>query len=504
MRHKKSIFPVFFLLLHLGLCRSAYSEDFYSFGVHLGEESNHDKLCVQNICAENIHGHVWWAKFEPSDDEYDFDYYEEEIERFYNSGITINYVFKTGQFWATGDPDTIPYYQQRPSHVPVDLSATWDPVYGYSESYYDFIHSFVTFSNTPVKRVKFLIIEDEPETEYWFAGTARQYTGLLKTAYKAAKDADPDILVLNGGPSSMSMGIILPREMIELNEKYNLYTEDYILKTTNRYWRRYRFSPSFSSYEQLEQYVTNDAKWRSYTFVTTLLDNLVIDELPDKPLTVDAVNFHFTEDYIFIDSIVDFFQYHMYIRNDYPEIPLCSDHLGIRIPRIEGDIMDPTYERSILCAYDQFKYMIDARYRRLILIAHYRMLRGQKYFWDKCALGHVDEEGDERPYHSAGAFKTVASILTDMYEPSWDEPRKMNNVKFYRFSRKKNPATAPVLAAWTDAEDPVTITVKIPGSFDTIRRMDYRGQTIDIDIPPDRHIEHTFTEEPFFYFLLDG
>jgi hypothetical protein len=497
---------IVFLLINapVAFSSSFSAENSSPFGIWLGEESENEIDYVQELHCSMIHGHVWWSKFEPFDDEYNFDYYGNEIERWKNAGISITYVIKTGQFWATGDPESLPFSEQRPSHVPLDLSKEWDPEYAYSETYYDFIHTFITSCNVPEKRVPVIIIENEPETPYWFSGNEVEYLGLLKTAYKAAKDADPEIKVLNGGPASMGMGFIILREMVELHEQFGMFSEEEILETGNGYYRRFKFEPPWKTYERLYNYVTDPEK-RSYRFVTNVLNNLIIDELPGDPCTVDAVNFHFVEDYQYLDHIVKFFNYRLYTVNNYSPIPLCSDHLGQRIPKIQGprggEVLDSQYQGSIICAYDHFKYLVAALYHRFPLIEHYQMLAGETFFGDKASLGSC--KGESEVWHrSAGAYRTVAGLIGGKYVPSRAEPLVRQSVKIYQFSRRDNPEEEPIIAAWTDIDPPVTLTLKIPGHYSRIRRVNYLEETDYIEVPPDRLVTHTFNRIPFFYVLL--
>ena len=469
------------------------------FGIWVGEPSNNMIESVKGLNSSMIHGHLHWVEFEPSDDDFHFDKFEDDLNMWNSEGIHMTYVIKIGRNWATGDSPS----QQRPSHVPLDLNEVWDPDYGYSETYYDFIYNFITYCNVPVKRVKCIIIENEPDSPYWFDGTCAEFVGIIKTAYKAAKDADPDILVTCGGSASMSFGLFLPRQMIELHNSEGLFTEDQILDFANDYWRRYRYNPCFDSYEEIEAWAM-DPERRNWTFFTNFIDNLVIDELPGDPLTIDAFNFHYTEDYRHIQHIVKFLEYRLYSLNDYPTIPLCSDHMGFRIPKGSDGKIDFGYLRSFDHVNDVFKYLVICLYNNFPMIQHYQMLAPQSpWVGDKASLGVVDGGGNEIWHPSAGAFKTVAGLISDKYLPLRDEPKVVADVSFYPFYYVENEEYEPVTAVWTESASPVTLKVPIPGAYSTIRRIDYMGETRDRVVPHDRIVEHTFTGTPYFYQLLD-
>jgi hypothetical protein len=477
------------------------------FGIWLGAPRDNLENDVCSFNVNMIHGHVYWSKFEPSDDDYRFDYYDGELSRWEDEGIVVSWVMKIGRLWATGDPDTLNFGDQKPSHVPVDLFDEWNSTYGYCPSYYDYIHRFVLFCNTPIRRINHIIICAEPESPSWFTGSASEYTRLLKTAYKAAKDADPDIHVVLGGTSSSGMGMVLIREMLERHSEEGAFTEDEILRFANGYHNRKSYGNFWNSYDRMVEEITDpDSFGRPYDFLTHVIDNLRIDELPGEPLAIDIVNFHFYEEYTYLKPIIDWFNYRLCTVNDYHPLPVGSAQSGVRVPKVwiegEGPVMDPEYEKSPECARDHVKYLIEALYRRMIKVIHFQMHKSETYLMDKASL--CGFYGDEKSWNpSAQGVRTVTILIGEEYIPSQGVPLRENGVRIYPFVSRSNPGREPLFVGWSESESPVNICIDIPERYRRIRKLDFRGESEDIPLQGDGIFEEEFTAEPFFYLLLD-
>jgi hypothetical protein len=116
-----------------------------------------------------------WKDVEPSDDNFVFTKYDAIINKLKAKGIKALGILDYGNTWS-------------------------DPTTGNTEE----INRFADFTYNTVKHfkddVKFWQIWNEPNNEvYWPAPSAANYTKLMKAAYGAAKQADPEAVVVQGG-----------------------------------------------------------------------------------------------------------------------------------------------------------------------------------------------------------------------------------------------------------------------------------------------------------------
>jgi len=220
-----------------------------------------------------------WRHIEPEDGAFNW-----------NSGFTIwldsadaadqnvSAVVKIGQMWASGFEEPGDY---APSYPPVDLQTEFDPVYGHSRSYYDFIFNFVEHYRDRIDRIT---IENEANTLVFWAGTMDDYRRVLATAAKAVEDVAPEILVFDSGLGSGSWGVAIAQWMIESGD----YTPEEVLEFANAYYEFNVYAPfEWDSYQDLvywlyQPYVQENTKRVVYNVA-------MIGEY------VDGMNLQFTE-----------------------------------------------------------------------------------------------------------------------------------------------------------------------------------------------------------------
>ncbi|MBI3226425.1 MAG: tandem-95 repeat protein [Mycolicibacterium cosmeticum] len=119
-----------------------------------------------------------WAGIEPDDDSYDWDAVDRVVDSAQLKGITVLGVLGTTPDWAAV-PGQV-QYQGRPA----DLNA-----------FDDFVTEVATHFQG---RVSDYEVWNEPNANFFWAPVpdAAQYTALLKVAYAAIKEADPDAVVI--------------------------------------------------------------------------------------------------------------------------------------------------------------------------------------------------------------------------------------------------------------------------------------------------------------------
>ncbi len=254
---------------------------------------------------------VEWRFFEPEDDDFNFNAGQEAwLQAMEARGINMTPVIRIGQdtdlvdFWATG------HYPQRPdaSVPPLDLLDTFDPTYGYSESYYDYIYTFVDHYSGRIDRIT---IENEINTdEFWYTGdsptnTALKYIRILTTARMASNDADPDILVLDSGMGSGSWGAPIAKDRYDAGDWTWQEARDFLQAYYDRDAFVRRDLPqiwSISSVGQLQSFFNEVEVQFNYDRVVTVLQNLYSADL--GMLLVDELNFKYTGDPWLLNEIV--------------------------------------------------------------------------------------------------------------------------------------------------------------------------------------------------------
>lgn len=194
-------------------------------------------------------------------------------------GIRTSAVVTTGQCWATGFPGG--GSSDFPSHPPTDLTIDEDPTFAYSETYYDFVYTFVDHWKDHLDRIT---VENEVNTQVFWAGTMDEYRRVLATAEKAAHDAAPGLLVFDSGLGSGSWGAACAQWMLESGQ----YTDDEVLTFANDYYDYDVYAPfSWST-------ITAFRYWLYQPFVQE--NNKRVDYvLAVAPEHADGLNFKFTQ-----------------------------------------------------------------------------------------------------------------------------------------------------------------------------------------------------------------
>ncbi len=146
-----------------------------------------------------------WIELEPEQDEFTFNL----IDTFYDDILRENdlyvvIILRTGQCWATDnqyDPGLGSPLDERASTPPLDY-----------DDYYDFVYSVVEHFRGRINR---FIIENDPLTKFSWYGTPQEYNFLVRTAYQAAKAANPDCVIIANKFPAMSFSHLIARDLVE-------------------------------------------------------------------------------------------------------------------------------------------------------------------------------------------------------------------------------------------------------------------------------------------------
>lgn len=145
---------------------------------------------------------VCWGRIEPTPPQdgkhfYRWKHLDGLIKEYQNAGFHIQIVIKSACPWGTKEFASPPESWRR-SYPP--KKEHWD-------DYYQFVYNLVErydgdgYRDMPGLRypIRYYEIESEAQHHIFWAGTVGEYCQLLKTAYKAAKNAHPEIKIILAG-----------------------------------------------------------------------------------------------------------------------------------------------------------------------------------------------------------------------------------------------------------------------------------------------------------------
>jgi len=428
---------------------------------------------VSNLNAKWQRGSIIWKCIEPIQDKFNWESSTNlRIMMAANLGLTYMPVFRMNKCWANGFPDNPP---GDTSYPPLDLQNIWDTSYGYSQDYYDFIYQTVSHYKD---YLKYIVIENEANSPRFWKGTKEDYIKLLKTAYKAAHDAKPDIKVANSGTASGAWGMIITRDKLESGK----FTQDEALEFANSYYRKYTdgTGPMFNNFAELKAYL--------YSGTADTIFERVLYYLENYKGCIDVFNFHFYEDYWHLDDVIKWI--HDKMREFGYSIPIfITNEYGIRN-------RDPDYNvRGKDQAVEVFKKLIVGLSNNLEIMSWFSP---KEEGTDKIALIGEDSIWREAAY----TYQLVAGKISDKYKFDHllldDYP-----IQRYIFENQLTKEF-DLEAGWCDSI-PKKLTIAVPEACTSVVVVDYLGNESYPNIVNDS-ITIEFSESPIFieYLMQTG
>jgi len=203
-----------------------------------------------------------------------------------NAGLRLFPVLSVGQGWMNdnraGDNSR--------SYPPDDLSTVWSDQFGYSPSYYNFVFQFFSHYRG---HFDYVVIENEANSAIFWGGTADEYVRLIKTAYKAIKSADPDVTVADSGFVSTVWGLCIAEDYL----RTGLLPRDQVVEMMIAYYSAETSNLRIQSAADLDRTLEDARIQEQCRRVNVMLGNM--------GGSVDAINFHFYEDYRVMRYVVD-------------------------------------------------------------------------------------------------------------------------------------------------------------------------------------------------------
>ncbi len=245
---------------------------------------------------------VSWTRCPKKDGKYEWDPFITKIpEKLRDKPLPLFVLIKCGKHGHASEP-------------PEDLKDKWDSKHGHSESYYDWVYNLVKEFGP---RIYMLAIENEVNVRQFWTGTIEQYLKLLKTAYKAAHDARPDIIVTDSGFPSSCWHVGIAKDRLKAGKKpEEVY--DFIKKYLERREEGHNRGIIPKDVKDMQQKIPNsktDASIRTF--------------FSKAKGMVDCISFHYYEPHEFFDDVVEWIRDQMKA-NGMEKLPIICSELGIR------------------------------------------------------------------------------------------------------------------------------------------------------------------------------
>lgn len=200
------------------------------------------------------------------------------------------------------------------SGVPIDLTTTWDPAFGYSKTIYEYYQALLKkFPNT----FPYIGIGNEPNAESYWAGTYEEYIRVLQTAAKAIHETDPTVKVIDGGIASESWGCIAYDYWDQ-----GTWTEQQAVAFVKGYYQTTNRRNEISNLpdDDLLKYITANKEITEECIARRAYFAGLVGH-------VDAVNFHFYEDVAYLDDVIDYLETTMR-NNGWKDPVIVTNELG--------------------------------------------------------------------------------------------------------------------------------------------------------------------------------
>ena len=350
--------------------------------------------------------------------------------------------------WASGDPEGDGEW---PSSPPIDLQDTFDPVFGYSQLYYDFIFNVCTFYRGRIDR---LTIENEVNTQEFWTGSLEDYRKILATAAKAVEDAAPEILLFESGLGSGSWGVAMAEHMHQSGD----FSEAEILQFVNEYYEYNTLAPlSFADYPQLIYWLQQPFVQQNNKHVRFILS--------EAPQYIDGINFKFTESHWLLPRLVNWMDEMM--ADNGQAVPLKVNNEAANWER--SDALDE--------ARNMFKMITSSLGNGVEQTLWFPYSNQTTVTFRR---GLFDENGDRTA--QADVFENLARRIGPDY--AFVVHDTLGNVQRYRFQRPDVDAEPTMDIMWWDngghGSGVQTVEVDLPDGTETVIRYNTTGESMEL------------------------
>ena len=388
-----------------------------------------------------------WSVSEPEPRQLSFETQNDfRILRIEQAGLRVFPTLYVGRGWMNGTPSGRQEGESR-SFPPGDLSNLWDPAFGYSQDYAGFLHQFFSHYRG---HFDYVAIENEASSMLFWGGTPDEYVRLLKTAYTAIKSADPDVQVIDSGFVSAIGGLCMIRDLRDSGAK----SDQELLQIAREYYSSEtgRFQPDTSA--DLEAYLENARVQEQCERVSFILQEM--------DGAVDAINFHFYEDYRALPPMVAWLATRLGRASPNPSI--LTNEMGQRGP-------DVAFAQSDAHAQAVFKKLITGLSLGLEAMVWFSADTIGTDAPSPDKVGLFGEGGSLRP--AAEAFRVVSQVLSTGYQ---FDRAIFEGPDVYHYVLVEPGSGTQLHALWTEA-GPQLHTVSLAPECPRATITDYSGES---------------------------
>lgn len=399
---------------------------------------------VADSGAQYIRIALEWAIAEPAPGQLSFETQNDAIIASVESqGLRLFPTLYVGRGWMNGNPPGQLAGGSR-SFPPDDLSSAWSDDYGYSPSYYNFVFQFIRHY---AGHFDYVAIENEANSKLFWGGTTEDYIRLLQTAHLAIQAADPNVMVVDSGMVSAAWGLCVALDYIDSGQ---MSREAAVQLALAYYSAEAASTGRLTTAKQVEQALKQTRVQEQCDRYEYILDHL--------GGAVEAVNFHFYEDYRALPIVTDWIRSRMTSAGY--SAGLLSHEFGQRGPDVE-------YAEGEQHAQSVFKKLVMGASQGLEVMVWFSADTINTAAPSPDKVGLFDADG--RPRLAAQAFATVAEQLNAGYHIQQilsDGP----TLYHYQFA---NETDAPTLEALWVEGDEQTLTLTAPPGYTTVVVTDY-------------------------------
>ena len=406
-----------------------------------------DPMAVAAVAASGAHTmriNLDWAISEPQPGDLSFDTLNDlRIARIEGAGLRLFPTLYVGQGWMTGDSPQGAGGGSR-SYPPADLGTEWENDSGYSPGYYDFVYRFFEHYRG---HFDFVAVENEAESKSFWGGTAEEYVRLLKTGYAAIKAADPAVTVVDSGFVSEALGLCIAGDRIETGQ----WSLDEAVEFAQLYYSAQTGRIRVRSRADLDGALNQAQAKEQCRRIRVMLEG--------ETGSVDAINFHFYEDYRALPAVVAWLR-ETTSRLGYRTV-LVTNEMGVRGPDIR-------FAESEAQAEQVFKKLVTSQTLGLEAVVWFSadtFLRGR----DK--VGLFGSEGISRP--ASQTFKLVAETLNGGYR---FRATAASGPSLYHYVFEDADGLPTLEMLWTEGMAE-SVTLQPPGGRTQAMVVDYTGES---------------------------
>jgi hypothetical protein len=391
---------------------------------------------------------------------------DRRIQSIEQSGLRLFPTLYVGRGWMNGAPAENRDQGSR-SYPPTDLGTEWSDEYGFSRGYFDFVTMFFTHYRG---HFDYVAIENEANSARFWGGTAEEYVRLIRTAYKAIKAADPDVVVVDSGFVSNLWGLCIADDDLQSALK----SRDEVVQFAIDYYRAETARIQIRSEADLMRMLAEDSVQEQCRRARYILQGMAG--------SVDAISFHFYEDYRVMPFVVDWIRYRTQLAGYAPSV--ITNEMGQRGP-------DVAFAETEAHAESVFKKLVTARALGAQVVVWFSADTIGKPVPSPDKVGLFAPGGEMRP--AAETFRVVSESLGPELR-LWAAPATGPGLFHYVFGDATGQPA--VEALWLEGGRQ-SVVLRVPPGRTNAVEVDFLGRTHALN-PTDGAVSVEAGDGPLF------